>query len=80
MRPSGGAMSGENIRPLTFSELRSKVAKDAWSIWCPTRPLPGVPPEFYNIADMAINTVHENVDKMISEQIKGRLETLLPPD
>lgn len=66
--------------PISYSNLRMDIAKTAWSIWCPTRPLPAVPPEFYNIADYAIKTVHGNVDRMISEAIKGRLEKLLPPE
>jgi hypothetical protein len=66
--------------PVGYSDLRRDIARTAWSIWCPTRPLPAVPPEFYNIADYAIRSVHENVDKMISETIKGRLEKLLPPE
>lgn len=66
--------------PMSYSDLRMDIAKTAWSLWCPTRPLPAVPPEFYNIADYAIKTVHGNVDKMISETIKGRLEKLLPPE
>ena len=65
---------------MSYSDLRIDIARQAWSIWCPTRPLPAVPPEFYNIADYAIKTVHGNVDKMISEAIKGRLEKLLPPE
>jgi hypothetical protein len=68
------------IGPLEYSELRKIVATKAWSIWCPSRPLPAVPAEFYNIADVAIREVQSNVDKMITETVKGRLETLLPPD
>lgn len=66
--------------PLSYSELRMSIAKTAWSVWCPTRPLPAVPPEFYTIADCSIKLVHENVDKMISEAIKGKLENLLSSD
>lgn len=65
--------------PISYSDLRISIAKTAWSVWCPTRPLPAVPAEFYTIADCAIRLVHENVDKMISEAIKSRLEDLLPP-
>jgi len=64
-------------RPLYFSELRREIAEKAWEIWNPTRPLPRIPTEFYQIAEMAISEVHVNVDKMISETIKQRLEKLL---
>lgn len=69
-----------NNKPLERSELRRQIASKAWGIWCPTRPLPAIPAEFYNIADVAIMEVHSNVDKMIAETIKTKLETLLPPD
>jgi hypothetical protein len=67
-------------KPLEFSELRKIIAHKSWSIWSPSRPLPPVPPEFYNIAEVAIREVQANIDKMIAETIKKRLETLLPPD
>ena len=63
--------------PLEYSELRKIVAHKAWSIWCPSRPMPPVPAEFYNIADVAIREVQSNIDKMITETVKGRLEALL---
>lgn len=66
--------------PATYSELRKTIAYKAWLIWCPSRPVPPVPAEFYNIAEVAIKEVQSNFDKMISETIKTRLETLLPPD
>lgn len=69
-----------NSKPLEYSELRKVIAYKAWSIWCPSRPMPPVPAEFYNIADVAIREVQSNVDKMISETVKTRLEALLPPD
>jgi hypothetical protein len=69
-----------NSRPLEYSELRKVIAQKAWSIWCPSRPLPSVPAEFYNIAEVAIKEVQSNVDKMITEAVKSRLENLLPPD
>lgn len=66
--------------PATYSELRKTIAYKAWLEWCPSRPVPPVPAEFYNIADVAIREVQGNVDKMISELVKVRLEKLLPPD
>jgi hypothetical protein len=39
--------------------------------------MPPVPAEFYNIADVAIREVQSNIDKMITETVKGRLEALL---
>lgn len=68
------------IGPLEYSELRKMIAYKAWSIWCPSRPMPSVPAEFYNIADLAIREVQSNIDKMITEAVKSRLEKLLPPD
>lgn len=67
-------------KPLEYSELRKVIAHKAWSIWCPSRPMPSVPAEFYNIADVAIREVQSNIDKMITETVKTRLEKLLPPD
>jgi len=66
--------------PASYSELRKTIAYKAWLVWCPSRPVPPVPAEFYNIADVAIREVQANVDKMVSELIKTRLEKLLPPD
>jgi hypothetical protein len=68
----------EKNKPMSYSDLRMNIAKEAWSIWCPTRPLPAIPAEFFNIADYAIKTIHQNFDKMVSETIKQRLEKLLP--
>lgn len=69
-----------NSKPLEYSELRKTIAYKAWLIWCPSRPVPPVPAEFYNIADVAIREVQSNIDKMITETVKSRLEKLLPPD
>lgn len=69
-----------NLEPASYSELRRTIAYNAWLIWCPSRPVPPVPAEFYTIADFAIREVQSNVDKMISQTIKSKLEDLLPPD
>jgi hypothetical protein len=69
-----------NLEPASYSELRKTIAYKAWLIWCPSRPVPPVPPEFYNIAEVAIREVQLNVDKMISQTVKSRLENLLPPE
>ncbi|MGA1710384.1 MAG: hypothetical protein ACO4CS_03865 [bacterium] len=73
-------MKEELVEPLDYSDLRRLIARKAWEIWCPTRPLPAIPAEFYNIADMSIIAIHQNVDRIIGQMIKSRLETLLPPD
>ncbi len=69
-----------NLEPVSYSELRKTIAYKAWQLWCPSRPVPPVPSEFYNIADVAIREVQSNVDKMITQTVKAKLESLLPPD
>lgn len=63
-----------NYKPRRYSELRKDIAITAWGLWTPVRPLPAVPVEFYTIADYAIQCVKENVDKIIAEMIKEKLE------
>ncbi|MEJ2510337.1 MAG: hypothetical protein P8Y72_01935 [Anaerolineales bacterium] len=63
-----------DYQPRTYNDLRKDIATTAWGLWTPTRPLPQVPTEFYTIADYAIQTVKENVDRIISEMIKEKLE------
>jgi hypothetical protein len=64
----------------TFGELRSDVANKMWEIWCPVKPTPIVPEEFYEMATVAIRMTNAEFDKMISDKIKERLERLLESD
>ena len=63
-----------DYKPRGYNELRKDIAITAWGLWTPTRPLPPTPVEFYTMADYAIQTVKENIDKIISEMIKEKLE------
>ena len=60
----------------SFGELRSDVAKEMWAIWCPIKPQPLVPSEFYDMAAVAIRMTNAEFDKLIAEKIKERLEDL----
>lgn len=71
---------GMSYKPISYSILRELIAKQAWEIWSEKSPAPPTPIEFYQISEMAIREVQLNVDKMVAEIIKSRLETLLPPD
>lgn len=64
--------------PLSAFELRTLIAERAWRIYSEGESVQSIPLSFYRIADMAIVEVHKNVDRMLVETIKGRLENLLP--
>jgi hypothetical protein len=57
--------------------LRQIIAHKAWDIWAETNKPSAAPPQFYDIADMAIQEIYDNFDKMIAEVIRQRLENLL---
>jgi hypothetical protein len=63
--------------PISISMLRKVIAHQAWDIWSKTENPSPVPDEFYQIADMAIKEVYDNVDKMITDTIRNRLEKLI---
>jgi hypothetical protein len=63
--------------PLSFFMLRKIIAHKAWDIWTASKDPSAVPPRFYDIADMAIKEVHDNVDKMITDVIREKLENLI---
>lgn len=64
----------------SFVELRSDVATKMWEIWCPVKPTPIVPEEFYEMAAVAIRMTNAEFDKLISDKIKEKLERLLEQD
>lgn len=64
----------------SFVELRSDVANKMWQIWCPVKPTPIVPEEFYEMAAVAIRLTNAEFDKLISDKIKEKLERLLEQD
>lgn len=64
-------------RHLYPSELKIKVAEEMWKI-CRSTGDPIEPPlAIYAMAEVAIKEVYINVDKMLLETIKDRLEGLL---
>ena len=66
-----------NERPVSNAILRKIIAHKAWDIWTQADRPSSAPDQFYSIADMAIQEVYDNVDKMITESIRQRLENLL---
>lgn len=66
-----------NEGPVSNLILKKIIAHKAWDMWSKTSEPSPVPPQFYDIADMAIQEVYNNVDKMITEAIRQRLENLL---
>lgn len=71
-----------SIYSMTRAEFRSLVATHMWQIWKENNPdeedRTACPREFYQMAETAINLTVGMVDEMILDQIKKRLETLLP--
>ena len=68
----------EKNKPISYSDLRMNIAKEAWSIWCPTRPLPAIPAEFFNIADYAIKVPSLYVTT-IAEDVDCKFNAVLEP-
>lgn len=63
-------------QPLTALELRTRIAEKAWRIYS-GESVDDMPIDFYRIAEMAIVEVHANVDRMLGQQIRNRLEKLM---
>lgn len=64
-------------RPLYPGELKIKVAQEMWRT-CRSKGDPIEPPlAIYAMAEIAIKEVYANVDKMLLETIKDRLEGLV---
>lgn len=64
-------------RPLYPSELRNKIAEEMWNVSRSDNDPIDPPPVVYAMAEIAMREVHINVDKMLLETIKHRLEGLL---
>lgn len=64
-------------RPLYPNELRSKVAEEMWKACRSNNDPIEPPPALYAMAEVAIREIHINVDKMLLETIRNRLEGLL---
>lgn len=64
-------------QPLTALELRTRIAEKAWRIYSDGESCESMPLDFYRIAEMAIVEVHSNVDRMLMQTIKERLEGLV---
>jgi hypothetical protein len=56
--------------------LRTRIAEKAWRIYS-GESVDDMPIDFYRIAEMAIVEVHANVDRMLGQQIRNRLEKLM---
>lgn len=71
-------LSNEQMdKPLHPHELRTKVAEEMWKA-CRSHADPiEPPPPVYAMAEVAIKVIYINVDKMLMETIKNRLEGLL---
>lgn len=68
---------------MTRAEFRNKVAQAMWDHWKQENPDDGrqaCPREFHQLAEISICMTIEYVDGLILEQIKNRLEGLLPND
>jgi len=64
-------------KPLHPYELKIKVAEEMWKV-CRSKNDPIEPPlAIYAMAEVAIKEVYLNVDKMVLETVKSRLEGLL---
>lgn len=64
----------------SYSQLENEIANEMWKIWCPVTPTPKIPPEFFQMAKVAIKATGEQFDSLISELIKDRLEKLYTQD
>jgi hypothetical protein len=64
----------------TFSQLQRDIATEMWQIWCPIKPMPKVPVEFYEMAKVAIKATNVEFDSMVAEAIKAKLEKLVKED
>lgn len=60
-----------------YSALENHIASEMWKIWCPVKPTPVIPNEFYVMAKFAIKTMSSEFDRMLADAIKARLERLI---
>lgn len=66
--------------PLTMTELRAVAARKAWDafhMYQGQDPASAIPPEFYLATELIIKESYKNVDKMVSQAVRSRLENLL---
>jgi hypothetical protein len=64
-------------KPLHIPELREKVARKMWEV-CRSSNDPLEPPlATYVMAEVAIKEIYGNVDKILLETIRNRLEGLI---
>lgn len=64
-------------RPLYPNELKIKIAEKMWSVSRSTGDPVEPPLAIYAMAEIAIKEVYANVDKMLLETIRSRLEDLV---
>jgi hypothetical protein len=64
-------------KPLSIAELRKVAAKKAWEIYTGDTDPVDIPMSFYYAVDICIKESYDNVDKMITEGIRKRLDDLL---
>jgi len=64
-------------KPLSVNMLRAIIARKAWDLYKKQEIPTEVPSEFYAIAEMAIMETYANVDKMLTDTIRNRLEKLI---
>jgi hypothetical protein len=63
-------------KPLDIPDLRRAVARKAWDVYRgPSDPV-DIPPSFYYAIDIVIKESYNNVDKMIADNIRRRLDGL----
>lgn len=63
--------------PLERRELRNKIATYVWPLFFPDRASEVPDEKFYLLVDIIIGRTYNNVDLMIAEQVRNRLEDLL---
>jgi len=70
-------LSSPMDRPLYPSELKIKIAEEMWKV-CRVAGDPVEPPlAIYAMAEVAIREAYSNVDKLLLETIRSRLEGLV---
>lgn len=63
-------------RPLDLLQLRMILARKAWNQYKGDSDPYEVPSAFYSVTDLIIKESYNNVEKMIAETIKQRLNSL----
>ena len=64
-------------KPLHMRELRQKVAERMWGVCRSGHDPISPPPVIYAMTEAAIDEIYRNVDKMLMQTIKDRLEGLV---